>query len=112
VDLRHRGGSQSPAFTLRRLAAQFAPEVRIALDDNYSLGVLHSRAHEVWALKTGTWMGVGNDLRYSPTMCFETFPFPEPSDEQREKIASAARRLDELRRNWLNPEGASEAELK
>ena len=24
----------------------------------------------------------------------------------------AAKRLDELRRNWLNPEGASEAELK
>jgi hypothetical protein len=29
-----------------------------------------------------------------------------------EAIAEAARRLDELRRNWLDPEGASEAELK
>ncbi len=27
-------------------------------------------------------------------------------------ISEAARRLDELRRNWLDPEGASEAELK
>ncbi len=27
------------------------------------------------------------------------------------EIASAAHRLDELRRNWLNPEGASDAEL-
>jgi hypothetical protein len=54
-------------------------------------------------------MGVGNDLRYSPTMCFETFPFPEPDEEQRVEISAAAKRLDELRRNWLNPEGASEA---
>ncbi|MDX6379431.1 MAG: hypothetical protein QOI57_455 [Rubrobacteraceae bacterium] len=57
-------------------------------------------------------MGVGNDLRYTPTTCFETFPFPEPTEEQREEISAAAKRLDELRRNWLNPEGASEAELK
>ncbi len=29
-----------------------------------------------------------------------------------EAIAEAARRLDDLRRNWLNPDGASESELK
>lgn len=23
-----------------------------------------------------TWMGKGNDPRYTPTTCFETFPFP------------------------------------
>jgi hypothetical protein len=56
--------------------------------------------------------------RYTPTTCFETFPLPWPpgeepeSDSRIEAIAEAARRLDELRRNWLNPEGASEAELK
>jgi len=50
--------------------------------------------------------------RYTPTTCFETFPFPGPTDEQRAEIAEAARRLDGLRRNWLNPEGTSEAELK
>jgi hypothetical protein len=49
--------------------------------------------------------------RYTPTTCFETFPFPEPSEEQRTGISQAACRLDELRRNWLNPEGASAAEL-
>lgn len=50
--------------------------------------------------------------RYTPTTTFETFPFPRPSDKQREAIAEAAKRLDDLRRAWLNPEGASEAELK
>ena len=57
-------------------------------------------------------MLVGNDPRYTPTTCFETFPFPKPTDEQRAEIAEAARRLDGLRRNWLNPEDASEAELR
>ena len=63
-------------------------------------------------------MGVGNDLRYTPTTCFETFPLPwppgeEPTGDPRvEAIAEAARRLDQLRRNWLDPEGASEADLK
>jgi len=27
--------------------------------------------------------------RYTPTTCFETFPFPRPTDEQRESIAAA-----------------------
>ena len=63
-------------------------------------------------------LGVGNDPRYTPTTCFETFPLPWPPGEEPEgssrieDIAEAARRLDELRRNWLNPEGVSEAELK
>ncbi len=63
-------------------------------------------------------MGVGNDLRYTPTTCFETFPLPWPpgdepgGDPRAEAIAEAARRLDERRRNWLDPEGASESELK
>jgi type II restriction/modification system DNA methylase subunit YeeA len=86
--------------------------IAFAREDDYFFAILHSRAHELWALRMGTFLGVGNDPRYTPTTCFETFPFPEPTDEQREEIASAAKRLDELRRNWLNPEGASEAELK
>jgi type II restriction/modification system DNA methylase subunit YeeA len=83
-----------------------------ARDDDYFFGVLHSRAHELWALRMGTFLGVGNDPRYTPTTCFETFPHPEPTEEQRAEIAEAARRLDELRRNSLQAEGASEADLK
>ena len=41
--------------------------------------------------------------RYTPTTCFETFPLPEPSVEQREAIGIAAKELDELRNRWLNP---------
>ena len=84
--------------------------IAIARDDDYTFGVLHSRIHEVWALAMGTQLE--SRPRYTPTTCFETFPFPEPDDAQREAIAEAARRLNELREGWLNPSGATDAELK
>src|SRR5207244_12548823 len=40
---------------------------------------------------------------YTPTTCFETFPFPDSTPEQEAEIAEAARELDRLRNNWLNP---------
>jgi hypothetical protein len=30
-----------------------------------------------WSLRLGTFLGVGNDPRYTPTTAFEAFPFPE-----------------------------------
>ena len=86
----------------------------IARDDDYTFGVLHSRAHELWSLRMGTWLGVGNDPRYTPTTTFETFPFPWPlntpdealtseQQEHRDAIGEAARELDAKRRLWLNP---------
>jgi type II restriction/modification system DNA methylase subunit YeeA len=81
----------------------------IARDDDYTFGVLHSRAHEIWALQTGTQLETRP--RYTPTTTFETFPFPVPTAEQRAAIEARARRLHELREGWLNPPGASEAEL-
>ncbi|BBU62545.1 DNA methyltransferase yeeA [Methylosinus sp. C49] len=88
--------------------------IAIARDDDATFGVLHSRFHEAWALRLGTWLGVGNDPRYTPTTTFETFPFPEgltpnipaaayADDPRAIRIAAAAKRLDELRRAWLNP---------
>ena len=50
--------------------------IAIALDDAFYLGVLSSRLHTVWALATGSWLGVGNDPVYVKTTCLETFPFP------------------------------------
>ena len=90
----------------------------IARDDDYFFGVLHSRVHELWSLAQCSWMGVGNDPSYSSSRTFDTFPFPwppgkEPSSDHRvEAIASAARDLVELRDRWLNPEGATEPQLR
>ncbi|MCU0772379.1 MAG: class I SAM-dependent DNA methyltransferase [Verrucomicrobia bacterium] len=52
--------------------------VVFARADDYSFGVLQSRFHEVWALKQGT--RLETRPRYTPTTCFETFPFPFPDD--------------------------------
>ena len=97
------------------------PDSRVAIiarDDDYFFGVLHSRVHEVWSLATSSRHGVGNDPTYNNTTCFETFPFPwppgqEPTGDPRvEAIAAAAHELVEKRDRWLNPAGASEAELR
>jgi type II restriction/modification system DNA methylase subunit YeeA len=72
-----------------------------ARDDDYFFGVLHSRFHEAWALKLGT--RLETRPRYTPTTCFETFPFPDPNGRQDSEIAAAAKELNELRENWLNP---------
>lgn len=72
-----------------------------ATNDETTFGILHSRAHEVWALEQGTQLE--DRPRYTPTTCFETFPFPEPTAAQRDAIAAAAKELDALRSNWLNP---------
>ena len=78
--------------------------VAVARGDDYSFGVLHSRIHELWARSMGTQLReVESGFRYTPTSTFETFPFPEPTPEQKDKIADAAQRLDALRQGWLNP---------
>jgi hypothetical protein len=59
-----------------------------ARSDDYFFGVLHSRLHEVWARAQGTQVRERESgFRYTPTTCFETFPFPEPTPEQGEVIA-------------------------
>jgi type II restriction/modification system DNA methylase subunit YeeA len=76
----------------------------LARSDDYFFGVVHSRVHEEWARATGTQLREAESgFRYTPTTCFETFPFPSPTDVQREAIAAAARELDALRSRWLNP---------
>ncbi len=84
----------------------------IARDDDTTFGILHSRFHELWALRMGT--SLEDRPRYTPSTTFETFPFPEgltpnipaaayAADPRAQKIAAAAARLNELRENWLNP---------
>jgi type II restriction/modification system DNA methylase subunit YeeA len=99
--------SASPMLPDTRLVA-------ITRDDDFTMGLLQSRFHEAWSLRLGGWHGVGNDPQYTPTLGFETFPFPEgltpntpAKDHGKEPhaiaIAKVAKRLVELRNNWLNP---------
>ncbi len=82
-----------------------------AREDDYFFGVLHSQLHEIWALKMGTWLGKGNDPRYTSTTTFETFPFPwppgqEPAEAKDPRVAAIAqwaRALVTWRDAWQNP---------
>ena len=99
------------------LDARICPDhqlIVIARDDDTTFGILHSRFHEAWSLRLGTWLGKGNDPRYTPTTTFERFAFPEglspdvpafgyAGDPRAIAIAEAAQRLVELRGRWLNP---------
>lgn len=98
-------------------ASRVLPDSRVVIicrDDDCTFGVLHSAFHEIWSLALGGWHGVGNDPQYTPTLGFETFPFPEGlspdipaedfvNDPRASAIARAAARLNELREKWLNP---------
>jgi len=72
--------------------------VTIALDDAYFLGVLSSRIHVAWALAAGSRLGVGNDPRYNTSRCFDTFPFPGTTHEQKQRIREIAESLDAHRK--------------
>ena len=72
--------------------------------DDLFFGLLHSRFHQVWTLAQGTQLREKESgFRYTPTTCFETFPFPEAHAEHDPAIAAAAKELNELREGWLNP---------
>ena len=102
--------------------------ITVARADDTSLGILHSWLHELWSLRLGT--SLEDRPRYTPTTCFETFPFPAgltPADTAHQRtealpggalipaglpaavraaagpIAHAAHRLVALRDAWLNP---------
>ena len=88
--------------------------VVITRDDDTTFGILHSRFHEVWSLRLGSWHGKGNDPAYAPTRTFEMFPFPlgltpdiSAADYVDDPLAMAvaleARRLVDRRDRWLNP---------
>ena len=67
----------STASGLGRRRSSRQKLIAFARDDDTTFGILHSRFHELWSLRMGTWLGVGNDPRYTPSTTFETFPFPE-----------------------------------
>ncbi len=88
------GNAQGKRFLFVWADAQVCPSNLtnvFAFDDDYSMGILTSSTHLAWAMSEGSTLRV--DLRYTPTSCFETFPWPQPSSAQRESIGGIAARL-------------------
>ncbi len=76
------------------LAASVWPHqtvIAFACADDTTFGILHSRIHELWSLRMGT--SLEDRPRYTPTTCFETFPFPKgltPADTAHQKTETIA----------------------
>lgn len=81
------------------LGAEILPDnmlVVLASDDAFHLGVLSSHIHVVYALAAG---GTLEDRpRYNKTRCFDPFPFPDCTAQQKEKIRALADSLDAHRK--------------
>lgn len=86
--------------------------VVICRDDDTTFGILQSKLHAFWAYRMGS--SLGATPRYTPTTCFETFPFPEgltpdhpasayANDPRAQRIATATQALVAARDRWLNP---------
>ncbi|WP_375205443.1 class I SAM-dependent DNA methyltransferase [Hyphococcus sp.] len=102
-------------FAFRWLHKEILPDgalVVVARDDDTAFGITHSIFHEIWSLRRGSTLE--DRPAYTPTTCFETYPFPEgltpdipaaeyADDPRAIRIAEAAAKLNELRENWLNP---------
>jgi type II restriction/modification system DNA methylase subunit YeeA len=101
----------TPCTAKHRLFVMVAPPLLVdhatavfPTDDYWHFGLLHSRVFETWARSQGTQVRERESgFRFTPSSCFETFPFPEPTAAQRDAIAAAAYELDLLRSTWLNP---------
>jgi hypothetical protein len=89
-------------------AVAFAPKDYIFADtvvvfgyDKYKeFAVLQSNIHETWARKYAS--SLRTDMRYVPTGCFETFPFPQnPTPEQRAALEQIGEQYHEHRRHLM-----------
>ena len=67
---------QNAAFTFLSAESVHSDSVIVfPFDTHAAFCALQSRPHEIWARFFGSSMK--DDLRYTPSDCFETFPFPE-----------------------------------
>jgi SAM-dependent methyltransferase len=69
-------------------------------NDFYACGILSSNVHRLWLhAQKSTLKG---DIAYTPTTCFETFPFPQSlSQKQIEQIRAAAQELHQYRSDQM-----------
>jgi hypothetical protein len=71
-----------------------------ALEGDYDFGLLQSTIHEMWVRRNASTMRT--DIRYSPSDCFENFPFPQrPSAAAKERAAQVGGEYHEYRRQVM-----------
>ncbi len=115
---RYRGDMRRAIAPLRRVLARsrvselhalaFVPKnyvygdatVVFAFDDYFHFALLQSNVHEAWLRRNASTMRT--DIRYTPTDCFETFPFPpSPAAEARAEAERLGEAYHEHRRQTM-----------
>ncbi|GFE72084.1 hypothetical protein CFPU101_46940 [Chroococcus sp. FPU101] len=87
----------------------FANTLAVLAFQNYStFSILQSRIHENWARFLGSSMK--DDLRYTPSDCFETFPFPNLTPDTEERLENFGQEYYEFRAQLMqrNNQGLTE----
>ncbi|MBA4763668.1 DNA methyltransferase [Sphingomonas sp.] len=88
------------------LEGDFIPDVRLAcfaFDDSSWLGVLSSKVHLAWASVNDATLE--DRPTYITSRCFDPFPFPDTTAEQRQIIGDLAEELDATRKEVLAEHG-------
>jgi hypothetical protein len=86
--------SQTCAFTFLPSGMVYSLDLVVFALPPQAFTIMQARVHELWARFFGSSMK--DDLRYAPTDCFQTFPFPE-NWESRSTIEAAGRAYFECR---------------
>lgn len=74
--------------------------VVINSNDFRKFSVIQSSFHYEWVQKLSS--GLGNTIRYTPTDCFETFPFPmNPNSEEELQLEKAGKGYHEFRKQLM-----------
>ena len=77
----------------------YLPENSVVADSSFAIynapvwlfGVVTSLMHMIWTKMFGGYLGTS--IRYSNTLCYNTFPFPKISEEKKQDIESAAEKV-------------------
>ena len=74
--------------------------VTVASDDFYILGILTSSTHRIWMYAQSSTFKA--DIAYTPTTCFETFPFPQNCPAKTKiAIRAAMQTLHDFRTEYM-----------
>lgn len=74
--------------------------IAFAFDDDYHFALLQSNAHEAWVWRHASSLESRN--RYTPTDCFDTFPFPQdPAAEAKVRAERLGTEYHEHRRGVM-----------
>ena len=66
--------------------------------DGYLFGILSSEIFTTWLSTVGG--RIKSDFRLSAEVVYNTFPFPDPTDQQRNQVRSAAQQVLQIRERY------------